>query len=230
MSRRLLLPLAACAAVVAGAALAAAPPERIRGTVASVTDQMLTLRTDSGSDVPITLTGTTGYGELTASSLDAIKPDTFIGTATKSVGTMQVALEVVVFPNAMRGTGEGHYPWDQIRDTTLSGDATTTSAMTNGTVKTEAPAPGQPTTSSTMTNGTVASTGNASGARQLIVTYKGGQQTIIVPPTAPIVAVAPGKRSDLTPGAKVLVVATRDGNQLTALRINIGMNGLRPPM
>jgi hypothetical protein len=230
MSRRLLLSLAACAALVAGAAQAASPPERIRGTVTSVTDQVLTVRTDSGSDVPITLTGTTGFGEVTASSLDQIKPDSFIGTATKSVGNMLVALEVVVFPNSMRGTGEGHYPWDQIRDTTLSGDATTASAMTNGTVKTAAAAPGPATVGTSMTNGTVSSTGQASGAQQITVTYKDGQQTIIVPPTAPIVTVAPGKRSDVQPGAKVFVVATRNGDQLTALRINVGMNGLRPPM
>jgi hypothetical protein len=107
MSRRHLLAIAACAAIVAGAAPVTAPPERIRGTVTSVSDEVMTVRTDSGSEVPITLTGTTGYGEVLASSLADIKPESFIGTATKSVGTMQVALEVVVFPNPMRGTRNG---------------------------------------------------------------------------------------------------------------------------
>ena len=49
-----------------------------------------------------------------------IEKGSFIGTATKDVGGTQVALEVVVFPPSMRGTGEGHYAWDKIPDTTLS--------------------------------------------------------------------------------------------------------------
>jgi hypothetical protein len=81
---------------------------------------------------------------------------------------------VVIFPPSLKGTGEGHYAWDRIPDTTLSGVGSTPSAMTNGTVS----AVGAPTTvNSTMTNGTVSSTAGSGGAKQIVVTYKGGKQS-----------------------------------------------------
>lgn len=58
------------------------------------------------------------------------------------IGDQLIALEVVIFPPSLKGTGEGHYAWDRIPDTTLSGVGTAPSAMTNGTVS----AVGAPTT------------------------------------------------------------------------------------
>ena len=63
-------------------------------------------------------------------------------------------------------------------------DIATPNGMTNGTDST-AIAP--TTVYSTMTNGTVSSTTGSEGAKQIVVTYKGGNQVILVPPTAPIV-------------------------------------------
>jgi hypothetical protein len=68
------------------------------------------------------------------SSLDKIEPGSYIGTATKEIGATQVALEVMIFPAAMQGLKAGHFDYDRLPDTTLSGGATTASKMTNGSV------------------------------------------------------------------------------------------------
>ncbi len=230
MSRFLPLALAAGTALVATAAFAAPVPTRIRGTVAAIGSDTLTVHTTAGPDVTVALTPKTGYREVVRSNLDRVDPGSYIGTATKTIGDKLVALEVVVFPPAMNGVGEGHYAWDRIPDTTLSGPATTASTMTNGTVTTAAPAGGEKTVNSTMTNGTVATAGQSGGAKQITVTYKGGKQTIIVPPTAPIVTFQPGKKSDVTTGAAVFVAGMREDGKVTAVAVNVGVDGVKPPM
>ena len=230
MSRLLALALAAGTALASTAALAAPVPERIRGTVASVSGDTLTVHTMSGANLPVILTSKTGYREVVKSNLDRVAPGSYIGTATKTIGDELVALEVVVFPPAMNGVGEGHYGWDRIPDTTLAGGGVTASTMTNGTVSTAAPVGGETTVNSTMTNGTVASAGQSGGAKQITVTYKGGKQTIIVPPTAPIVTFEPGNKSDVTPGASVFIAGVRQDDKVTANAVNVGIDGVKPPM
>lgn len=230
MSRMLSLPLALAACLMSGASFAAPTPQRVRGTVASVSATALTVNTTDGSRVAVTLTGETHYLKLVPSDLTHVDPGSYIGTATKRIGNQLIALEVVVFPPALRGTGEGHYAWDRIPDTTLSGRALTGSSMTNGTVAAATPSGSLGTVNSTMTNGTVSSAENARGAKQITVTYNGGQQTIVVPPTAPIVAFRPGDKAELTPGATVFVNALRDGDALTARAVAVGVDGVNPPM
>lgn len=83
---------------------------------------------------------------------------------------------------------------------------------------------------STMTNGTIGTIVSSKG-RMLTVTYKGGEKQVFVPEGVPFVSYAPADRSALTPGANVLVFATRapDGT-VTASRVLVGKNGLVPPM
>ena len=83
---------------------------------------------------------------------------------------------------------------------------------------------------STMTNGNVAAASSKNGAKQLTVTYKGGQQTILVPPTAPIVTFKPGKMADVTKGASVFVIATKAGDKAMANSVAVGVDGVKPPM
>ena len=118
---------------------------------------MLIVHTTSDSDVPVTLSRMTHYLKLTKSNLDHVDRGNYIGTATKTIDDKLVALEVVVFPSSMKGTGEGHYGWDQIPDTTLSGGGTTASTMTNGIVSASTPGGNDKLVNSTMTNGTVSS-------------------------------------------------------------------------
>jgi hypothetical protein len=230
MSRFLVFVLAASTAIVSTAALAAPSPERVRGTVKAVSGDTLTVHTPAGPDVSIALTGRTRYLEVAKSSLAHVDPGSYIGTATKSIGDKLVALEVVVFPSSMKGAGEGHYAWDRIPDTTLSGSTTTASTMTNGTVSATAPAGGDKMVDSTMTNGTVSNAGEANGAKQITVTYRGGKQIVLVPPTAPIVTYKPGARSEVTPGSSVFVKGVSQDGKVTANVVAVGIDGVTPPM
>ena len=220
------LTLAATAAF-SMSAIAAPQHQRVRGTVAAVNSTTLTVLTRNGKDVPVTLTSNTKYLNVEKSSLDDVAKGSFIGTATKTVGSQQVALEVVVFPPSMNGTGEGHYGWDRISDTTKAGGGMTESAMTNGTV---AAAGNAPTVNSTMTNGTVSTASSHGGGKQIIVTYKGGKQAILVPPTAPIVTFSPGSMSEVTKGATVFVSGTEQGGHVTAGAVAVGTDDVKPPM
>jgi hypothetical protein len=217
-------------AIAAGCALAAsnavAAPERVRGTIADVTGDTLTVDTAVGHTVPVTLTDGTQYLKVAPSTLNHVVPGSYIGTATKSIGNQLIALEVTIFPPSLKGTGEGHYAWDRLPDTTLSGAGTAPSAMTNGTVSTVS----APTTvNSAMTNGTVSSTAGSEGAQQIVVNYKGGKQVVLVPPTAPIVAYQLGERAELKPGAAVFINAMSHGGMVTANAVAVGIDGVKPP-
>lgn len=208
----------------------AAEHERVRGTVTSITGDTLSVHTTAGEDVSIMLGSDTKYLRVEKSSLGDIEKGSYIGTATKEVGSMLIALEVVVFPPSMKGAGEGHYGWDKIPDTTVSGGATTNSAMTNGSVAAVSTSSQTPAVNSAMTNGSVSATSSEKGAKQLTVTYKGGEQTILVPPTAPIVTFKPGAKSEVTKGATVFVNATKDDGKVTANAVAVGSEGVKPPM
>ncbi len=113
----LLLPLAC------GTALAQVPP-RTRGVITAVNDDGVTLRSHAGT-VTLRTTANTGYVGATKADLSAVQSGRFIGTAAvpQPDGTLK-ALEVTVFPESMRGAGEGNYGWDLGKN----------SSMTNGTI------------------------------------------------------------------------------------------------
>ncbi len=223
-------------AIVAGAVAAtiafsvsafAAPPQRIRGTLVSATDSTATVRTLAGQIDTIMLTPKTGYVAATKGSLSDVQAGKFIGTATKNAGGQEIALEVAVFPESMRGAGEGHYPWDTVADTTMPTPRATSSSMTNGNVSSAMPAH---TTASSMTNGNVATVGAGGGAKTLTVTYNGGTQTILVPANAPIVLLAPANHSVLQAGASVMVIAGGSAAQMSAIKVIVGTGGTKLPM
>jgi hypothetical protein len=201
-------------------------PERVRGTVKSVSDTTLVVHTTSGTDATLDLTAKTGYLTVAKSNLDHIDPGGYIGVATKSIGDKHVALGVLLFPPAMKGAAEGHFDWDPIPDTTLSGGATTASAMTNGTVAAAKPNAGTGTVTSTMTNGTISSASASGGAREVTVTYKDGKQIVVVPPTAPVATVAPGGKSDVTVGKVVFINAVQEDGKLSAAAVFVGLDFL----
>jgi hypothetical protein len=115
MSIRMKLSIAALAlASVTTAAFAAdAKPARIRGDIVSATGDTLTVHRRSGDTVKIALKADTPVSALKNIKLEDIKPGSFVGTAamTGTDGKL-TATEVLVFPEAARGTGEGHYAWD----------------------------------------------------------------------------------------------------------------------
>ena len=226
------IPTLALAGLLAlGASAQAAPKvERLRGTIEAVEAGAFTLKTIDGQIERVALGPDARISWVVPASLDQIKDGVFIGTATK--GEPPVALEVVLFPESMRGSGEGHYDWDMIPDT-MGGGTKVKSAMTNGTVKAGRPstASDTPRVKSAMTNGTVKTSG--SGAeRTLTVDYGQGQSIqVLVPPQAPVVTFETADQAALSAGAKAFVVVAReDDGKLTARRVAIGKDGLTPPM
>ena len=228
MSPNRILGVAIAAATLASSAALAATgtPERVRGTIMSATADSVTVDTNADKPLTVALTGNTAYLRVEKSNLGNIEKGSFIGTATKDIGGTQVALEVVIFPPSMRGTGEGHYAWDKLPDTTLSGGAQTSSSMTNGNVS----AVSTSKVNSTMTNGDVAASQSQGGVTHLVVTYKGGRQDVLVPPTAPIVTFRPGMKTLVAKGSEVFIKATQTDSGLVANAVAVGVNGLRPPM
>jgi hypothetical protein len=114
--------LTAVAGVLYCTGLLAAPvDEHIRGKIVSVTPDTLVVGTSSGANVSLALNAETHYLQVVRSSLDKIEPGSYIGTATKDIGSTLVALEVMIFPTAMQGLNAGHFPYDPLPDTTISG-------------------------------------------------------------------------------------------------------------
>jgi len=97
----------------AGPAWAEGTPVRVRGTVVSLDGSKLVVHAKDGKDVTVSLKDKYAALAVVKSSMDDIKQGTFIGTATVAQpdGSLRAA-EVVVFPESLRGFGEGHYPWD----------------------------------------------------------------------------------------------------------------------
>ncbi|GLS43083.1 metal ABC transporter permease [Methylobacterium brachythecii] len=224
--KRLKLTAIAGMLALASSAASAADLQRVRGTIESSDGSSVVVKTADGKSETIAISGAK-FAWVVKSSLDEIKDGVFIGTATKG-DNPPTALEVVLFPESMRGTAEGHYPWDEIVDTTAGGTKTK-SSMTNGTVKSSNSA--APKTKSSMTNGTVKSSAGEGGEKTLTVTYdKDGSKTIAVPAKAPIVAFEPADNSIVKPGSKIFVVAAKDGSKLEGKLVGVGKDGLTPPM
>jgi hypothetical protein len=200
--RSMVLAVAALAALTAVPALAQSPPSNLRGKIESVDGQMLMVKSREGKEVHVTMAPNFTVLGVTKVKLAAIKPGDFVGIAAimGKDGKLH-AQEVLVFPEAARGTGEGHYPWD------LKGK------------------------DDTMTNATVAEVASVSKSRVLKLKYKDGAKEIVVGTQTPIVTFAPDKLDLLKPGAAVFIRAplNPDGS-VTAPRAIVEKNGVKPPM
>src|ERR1700744_363827 len=107
------LVLGALFMITATAAYADPTPVRVRGTVVSIDGNKLVVHPKSGDDITVMLNDNFGAVAVVKASMADIKEGTFIGTATVTQPDSSLkSEEVVVFPDKMRGTGEGHYPWD----------------------------------------------------------------------------------------------------------------------
>ena len=100
-------------ALVSASAFADGTPVRVRGSVVSLDGSKLVVHAKDGKDVTVNLADNFAALAVVKASMADIKEGTFIGTATVTQPDSTLrSLEVVVFPDKMRGTGEGHYPWD----------------------------------------------------------------------------------------------------------------------
>ena len=178
---------------------------RVRGTIERVEGQTLVVKSRDGAELKVVLAHNALIVALVKASLSDINPGSFVGvTGMPQADGSQKALEVHIFPEAMRGTGEGHYPWDLRPQST----------MTNANVV------------------NVEQTVTGVEGRTLTMKYKDGEKKIIVPPDVPIVTYVMSDKSELKPGAKIFISAAKklpDGT-LQAPRVNFGKDGLTPPM
>ena len=139
---------------------------------------------------------------VTKTELSEIKEGSYIGvSAMPEPDGTQKALAVHIFPENQRGAAEGFRPWDQRAD-------------------------------STMTNATVAQTVKGTDGQNILVKYKDGEKKVVVPPDTPIVTFVAGDKSELKPGAKIIIfgAAKKDDGTLEANRVNVGRDGIMPPM
>lgn len=207
MFKRLAVSIAVLAASTVLLAQTPAPTVRLRATIEKVDATSITVRERSGEVITLVRPADMEVSEVYPLALADIKPGSYIGTAAmpQADGT-QLALEVLVFPEAARGAGEGHRPWDLRPDST----------MTNATVADLAAAPA-----------------TVPGGQKLTLKYKDGEKTVIVPAGVPVVSFKPGKMDEqalVVPGAKVLITAQEKDGKPTALRVVVGRNGFAPPM
>ena len=113
----------AAATAFASTAASAAEGVRVRGTVVSVTDSTLVVKSRDGDNVSIALGLGWKAGGIAKAQLADIKPGDFVGIASLPGASGDGALEVLVFPPAMRGTGEGSYGWDLKPNSTMTNGA-----------------------------------------------------------------------------------------------------------
>ena len=178
-------------------------PERINGTVERFDGHTLTIYALDGRYLTIMMPDEVRIGSVADRRLTDIKPGDFVGSAAVNGRDGKLhAQEVHIFPEAMRGTGEGHRP--------MAGPEQT---MTNAVVDRMA--------------GTAK--GDSHGGETLTLKYDGGEQVIEVAPDTRVVMLVPGDRTLLKPGAVVTVSALKaaDGT-LTARIVQAEKDGVKP--
>ena len=200
---RALLASLAVMSVLAQPAQAQQPPTvRIRGTIESVDGPVLMIKSREGTDLKVKMTDDLKVIGIAKTSLSDIKPGSYIGvSAMPQPDGSQKAFAIHIFPEAMRGAAEGHRPWDQRPN-------------------------------STMTNATVAETVASVDGQVIQVKYKDGEKKVVVPPDAAIVTFADGEKSEIKPGAKIIIFGAmkKDDGSLETNRIGVGRDGIAPPM
>src|SRR5262249_44273290 len=86
---------------------------RVRGTIENKDHQVLDVKARDGETLKVKLTDNAPVRAVVKASLSDIKPGSFVGiTAMPQADGTQKAVEIHIFPEAMRGSGEGHRPWD----------------------------------------------------------------------------------------------------------------------
>jgi hypothetical protein len=175
---------------------------RIRGTIERVEGPVYVVKNRDGAELKLTVTDNPLFVAIVKSTMADIKPGMFVGSTglTQPDGS-QRAIEVHIFPESMRGTGEGHYDWDLKPNT----------KMTNANVEqTVAGVEGQ-----------TLSVKYKDGEKKLLVTPETAVVTYVVGNKDDL---KPGTRIFIAAAKK-----QPDGSLQTA-RITYGKDGLTPPM
>jgi Domain of unknown function (DUF5666) len=113
--------LGALTMVVSGNAALAQDTVRVRGTIESIDGSTYVIKPRDGADLRVALADKAQIAAVAKASLADIKQGLFVGvTAMPQADGSLNALEVHIFPEAMRGTGEGHYSWDLRPQSTMT--------------------------------------------------------------------------------------------------------------
>lgn len=197
--------VAAAFAVVLSAIPALAqspPPVRVAGTLEKIDGETLTVEGKNGETSSVTIADKAAIYGVERRTLADIKPGDFVASGgVKGTDGQIHAVELRIFPQSLRGTGEGQRPWAGVKSDGV------------------------------MTNATVGTVSQSPGGGVVHVTYKDGQSEYSVGPDVPVLAYVDADRSLLKPGAAVLIFAQKqpDGT-LTASRVTAEKNGVNPPM
>jgi Domain of unknown function (DUF5666) len=98
-----------------------APPVRVRGTIERIDGGTYVVKARDGAELKLTIADNPQIAGIIKASLSDIKQNSFVGvTAMPQPDGGLNAVEVHIFPEAMRGTGEGHYPWDLQPQSTMT--------------------------------------------------------------------------------------------------------------
>ena len=188
------------ACMVATASAQQPPGQRLSGIILQRACNVVTVKTDTG-EAKVTLSDKALIVDVHKASLADIKEGSYIGSgAVPQADGTQKAVEVHIFAESQRGTGDGHRPgW-----------------------------PGAP--NGTMTNGAAGAPVTSVDGLAVMVKYKDGEKKILVTPSTPIVRYEVGTAASLKEGAQFSIPAATkrpDGGYETA-RINVGVDGAKP--
>jgi hypothetical protein len=179
------------------------PPVRIRGQIEKVAGDLLDVKARNGDVLKVKLVDPARVTALVKASLADVKVGKFIGvTAMPQADGSQKAIAVHIFLDAQKGVVPDRHGPWDLQ-------------------------PG-----STMTNAIVDTTVAGVDGQVIMVKYKDGEKKVIVPPNATIVAYAPADKSELKPGAHIIIFgATKQADgSLTTPAISVGRDGVTPPM
>jgi hypothetical protein len=192
-----------------GSAAAMTP---VRGTIAAVSDTALTVTTATGPQ-QVHIVAPLRVYTRTTSDLAHVTPNAFVGiTSVKQPNGSERATEIHIFPEELRGTGEGSRMMTEASGGGGGGGGGSGSRMTNGSVSASRMTNGSVSASrmtngsvsgSRMTNGSVSST---SGGTSYTLQYQGGTQTIEIPSGVTVTSIVPAP-TKLAVGANVIVLA-----------------------
>jgi hypothetical protein len=175
-------------------------PQRLSGIILQVKGNVVQVKTDTG-EATVTLADKALIVDVHKASLADIKEGSYIGSgAVPQADGSQKAVEVHIFAESQRGTGDGHRPgW-----------------------------PGAP--NGTMTNGAAGAPVTGVDGLTVMVKYKDGEKRLLVTPSTPIVRYEIGTATSLKEGAAISIPAATkraDGGYETA-RLNVGVDGTKP--
>jgi hypothetical protein len=202
-----ILTTAAFATAIAVTAVSAQQPQtqRVRGTIEKVDGNTLLIKGPDGAPASVALADNAVIVGVLKATVADIKEGSYIGSgALPQPDGTQKAVEVHIFAESQRGTGDGHRGnWD-----------------------------GSPYGAGigTMTNGAAGQAVSGVDGPVITVKYKDGEKKIIVGPTVPIVRYEVGDKSELKPGAAINIAAAtkKPDGTFGAARVNVGRNGLVP--